>query len=208
MKRLQQMTERVFWMKLNMFCKILSGMAAILHSVVFFLSTLLFLDWQITKSKPFIYPRWSVISKEKLITHVVGPDCLCPHTDRQAVFHQGQGGWRAAVRRNQIAVRPASVTERPHERSWQCSFRPGLGQQENVYVCVHLVSAYFMVVCENRKLWLAFTWFTWGMAGGPIQNLTVDINYLNFFFFQLLTCEKTLSFFQLLKRSNLLHTTL
>lgn len=37
-----------------------------------------------------------------------------------------------------------------------------------VYVLVraaaHLLSAYFMAVCENRKLWLASTWFkpTWG----------------------------------------------
>lgn len=73
-----------------------------------------------------------------LITHVARPLCLCPRvdrrTDRQPFIRPGDG--EQLWGETNLAVRPASVTERPHERSWQHSFRPGLGQQEYVYVRV------------------------------------------------------------------------
>lgn len=137
----------------------------------------------------FIYLHKMIynLCEAMLITHVARPLCLCPCVDRQAAFHQPRDGKQLWGETN-LAVRPASVTERPHERNWQHSFGPGLGQQEYVYMCVcmcvrvRLVSAYFMVVCENRKLWLAFTWFTWELAGWPTQSPTAHLNDFSFFF--------------------------
>lgn len=77
-----------------------------------------------------------------LIAYVARRLCLCPGADRRAAFHQGRG-WRAAVRGN-CWKSQSSQHHRPHERSWQPSFRPGLDQQECVYACVFVCVCVFL----------------------------------------------------------------
>ncbi len=131
----------------------LPWMAAILHSVVslcqLFYSGVDKLQWtsHLSPQDDLLYN----LCEAMLITLVARPLCLCPRvdrrTDRQPFIGPGDG--EQLWGETNPAVRPASVTERPHERCWQHSFRPGLGQQEYVCVCV------WVCVCASQLiLWL------------------------------------------------------
>lgn len=155
--------ERLFWLKLNVFCiQLFYGWLP--SCILWFLSVNFPILGSTNYSKRVIYlfeKMYNLLWSNANYTFGKGSVSLSPLlTDRQPFIRPGDGKqlWGGT----NLAVRPASVTERPHESNWQHSFRSGLGQQEYVYkcVCVHLRSAYFMVVYENRKLWLAFTWFT------------------------------------------------
>lgn len=115
--------------------------------------------------------------------------------DRQAAFHHAVGMERSCEeKRPKHSDQPAS--QRDHMRGpgnahlglvWVSS-----SMFTHVCVCVssvHLVSAYFfMVAGENRKLWLAFTWFTWGIAGWANTELNCRVKRI--FFLPFLMCEK------------------
>lgn len=139
-----------------------------------------------------------------LITHVARPLCVCPcadrQTDRQPFIKPGDG--EQLWGETNLAVRPASVTERPHERSWQHSFRPGLGQQEYVYICVCVR----VRVCKCASCLSLFYGCLWKqevmtsfhmvyMRPGWPANTEPDCRFKWFqgCFFQAPMCEKTVS---------------
>lgn len=146
------------------------------------------------------------LCKEMLITHVARPRSPFvppPRWETSALSSDfGEGGWRAAVRPNPNGGRSSPASHSDHIRdAGSVRAGPAFGQRRDVYVHVlrvrattHLLSAYCMVVCENRKLWLVSTWFSLRDATAVRPNTRKEGRRCewaqHFFFHQLITWRR------------------
>lgn len=126
-------------------------------------------------------------------------------TDRQPFIRPGDG--KQLWGETNLAVRPASVTERPHERNWQHSFGPGLGQQEYVYMCVYVC----VHVCKSASCLSLFYGCLWKqevmtsfhmvyMRTGWLANTEPDCTFKWFQPFLFFSCVREQPFIWLICR--------